>query len=203
MSGKTEQAKGRAKEAAGVLVGDKRLEREGKVDRAAGRVKEKAGEVVDKVKSTFKRRRSGRESRMRAQIVAVAIGVVAMSMVVRAVDAADARPPAVRLAENQDQPAADNSGKNVRDRDDRALTPVDQGGNESDRSITQEIRKAVVADDGLSMNAKNVKIITIDGVVTLRGPVKSADEKAKIASVSAKAAGVKRVDNQLEVEAQR
>ncbi len=50
------------------------------------------------------------------------------------------------------------------------------------------------------MNAKNVKIITQDGVVTLRGPVKSAEEKAMIASVAQKTGGVKRVDNQLEVE---
>ena len=53
------------------------------------------------------------------------------------------------------------------------------------------------------MNAKNVKIITVDGVVTLRGPVKSAAEKAKLASVSKQTAGVKRVDDQLEIEAER
>lgn len=57
MAGKTDQVKGRAKQAAGVLAGDKRLENEGKVDRAAGKVKEKAAEVVDKVKSAIKRRR--------------------------------------------------------------------------------------------------------------------------------------------------
>jgi hyperosmotically inducible periplasmic protein len=97
---------------------------------------------------------------------------------------------------------ADDSARNVRDRDARTLTPIDQGGSEADRSITQQIRQAVVADDDLSTNAKNVKIITVEGVVTLRGPVKSAGEKAKVASVSAKTAGVKRVDNQLEIEAQ-
>ena len=57
MAGKTDQAKGRVKQAAGVLSGDKRLENEGKADRAAGKIKEKAGEVVDKVKSTLKRLR--------------------------------------------------------------------------------------------------------------------------------------------------
>jgi uncharacterized protein YjbJ (UPF0337 family) len=57
MAGKTDQAKGRAKQAAGVLVGDEKLENEGKVDRAAGKIKEKTGEVVDKVKSALKRRR--------------------------------------------------------------------------------------------------------------------------------------------------
>lgn len=52
MGGKTDQAKGRTKEAVGVLVGDKRLEREGKVERAAGDIKEKAKEIADDVKKT-------------------------------------------------------------------------------------------------------------------------------------------------------
>ena len=51
MAGKTDQVKGRAKQAAGVLSGDKDRENEGKVDRAAGKAKEKAGDVIDKVKS--------------------------------------------------------------------------------------------------------------------------------------------------------
>ena len=54
-SGKTDQVKGRVKEAAGVLTGDKKLEREGKLDRAAGNVKEKAGQVVDKLKKALER----------------------------------------------------------------------------------------------------------------------------------------------------
>jgi uncharacterized protein YjbJ (UPF0337 family) len=58
MSGKTDQIKGRTKQAVGVLVGDKRLELEGKVDRAAGKIKQTAEEAVDKVKSTIKRRPS-------------------------------------------------------------------------------------------------------------------------------------------------
>jgi osmotically-inducible protein OsmY len=80
---------------------------------------------------------------------------------------------------------------------------MDQGGSEGDRAITQEIRKAIVDRDGFSIDAKNVKVITRDGVVTLRGPVKTAEEKATIASISSKAAGVKHVDDQLEVEASR
>lgn len=94
---------------------------------------------------------------------------------------------------------ADNTKKNERDRDPAAKTPVDQGGSEADRTMTQDIRKGVVGADGLSMDAKNVKIITEDGVVTLRGPVKSAEEKEKIASIAQGTTGVKRVDNQLEV----
>src|SRR6266508_2271120 len=93
----------------------------------------------------------------------------------------------------------DNSGRNVRDRDDQNKTTGDQSENEADRTITQNIRRAVTADDSLSTNAKNVKIITNDGTVTLRAPVKSEKEKAEIEAKAKQVAGVKRVDNQLEV----
>ena len=95
---------------------------------------------------------------------------------------------------------ADNTARNVRDRDDRTATPMDQGGSEGDRTITAEIRKQITDNDGLSTNAKNVKVITQDGVVTLRGPVKTAQEKTTVAGIARKAAGVKRVDDQIEVE---
>jgi hyperosmotically inducible periplasmic protein len=97
--------------------------------------------------------------------------------------------------------AADNTVKNERDRDTSSLTPGDQGGSEADRTTTQEIRQAVMKSEPLSITAKNIKIITIDGVVTLRGPVKSAAEKAEIAQLAQKASGVKKVDNQLEIAA--
>lgn len=95
---------------------------------------------------------------------------------------------------------ADNTARNARDANGNTLTPMDQGESDADRTITQQIRKAVVNHDQLSTNAKNVKIITVNGVVTLRGPVKSPEEKATIASVAQKTTGVKRVDNQLEIE---
>lgn len=94
---------------------------------------------------------------------------------------------------------ADNTGKNARDRGDDTLTPIDQGGSAADREITAKIRQAIVKDDELSIQAQNVKIITIDGAVTLRGPVKSASEKAAIAAKAQQIAGAKRVDNQLEI----
>jgi hyperosmotically inducible periplasmic protein len=93
----------------------------------------------------------------------------------------------------------DNSGRNVRDRDNQTKTPGDQSENEADRTITQNIRQAITADDSLSTNAKNVKIITNDGTVTLRGPVKSEKEKTDIEAKAKQVAGVKRVDNQIEV----
>jgi osmotically-inducible protein OsmY len=94
---------------------------------------------------------------------------------------------------------ADNTGKNVRDRDDATKTPGDQAENEADRTITQNIRKAIEADDSLSTDAKNVKVITSDGKVTLRGPVKSDKEKADIAAKAKGVSGVKNVDNQIEI----
>jgi hyperosmotically inducible periplasmic protein len=97
------------------------------------------------------------------------------------------------------QTEPDNSGRNVRDRNDQTKTSGDQSENEADRTITQNIRQAVTADDSLSTNAKNVKIVTNDGVVTLRGPVKSEQEKAQIESKAKQIAGVKSVANQLEV----
>jgi osmotically-inducible protein OsmY len=94
---------------------------------------------------------------------------------------------------------ADNSGKNVRDRQGATQTPEDQSNAKADMAITQAIRKAVVADKGLSMNAHNVKIITTNGAVTLRGPVKSVAEKNSIAEKAKQTAGVRSVDNQLEI----
>lgn len=96
---------------------------------------------------------------------------------------------------------ADNTKKNERDRDTSTLTPGDQGESEVDRTITQWIRQGVVKDDTLSMTAKNVKIITVNSVVTLRGPVKSEKEKADIGALAQRAPGVKQVDNQLEIAA--
>jgi len=78
-------------------------------------------------------------------------------------------------------------------------TPMDQSENEVDREITQNIRQRIIADSSLSMTAKNIKIITTDGVVTLRGPVASTQEKDTIARKINEIKGIVRVDNQLEV----
>jgi hyperosmotically inducible periplasmic protein len=114
--------------------------------------------------------------------------------------AAGLAPWGIRLVSSEAAPDADNTGRNVRDRDESARTPTDQGGSEADRNITAHIRKEIVANDNLSTNAHNVKIITTDGVVTLRGPVKTTQEKAAVAAAAQRAPGVKRVDNQLEIE---
>ena len=68
-----------------------------------------------------------------------------------------------------------------------------------DVGITQRIRQAVVEDSTLTMGEKDVKISSIGGVVTLRGPVDSDASKAKIATIAQNTSGVKQVDNQLEI----
>jgi hyperosmotically inducible periplasmic protein len=96
---------------------------------------------------------------------------------------------------------ADNTARNERDRSEAAKTPPDQGENAADLEISANIRKAIVADDTLSTNAHNVKIITSAGVVTLRGPVKSAQEKTAVETKAKQVAGVNRIESLLEVEA--
>jgi len=96
--------------------------------------------------------------------------------------------------------AADNTGQNVRDRNNRTLTPLDQGNSQADLNTTAQIRKEIIADEGMSLNAKNVKIITMDGHVTLRGPVNSAEEKRLIGEIADRIAQVGNVDNQLDVQ---
>jgi hypothetical protein len=100
----------------------------------------------------------------------------------------------------KDAPVApDNTKINQRDTKAAAPTPMDQGESRSDLDITQRIRQAVVADRSLSFTAKNVKIITRDGKVVLRGPVNSAAERASIEAAAFKVAGSGNVDNQIEV----
>jgi hyperosmotically inducible protein len=103
----------------------------------------------------------------------------------------------------QDTPAADNTSKNQRDRSGETRTSGDQSNSSEDVKITATIRRAIVKDHSLSATAKNVKIITADGTVTLRGPVKNEAEKTKIAELAQSAAGNAKIDNQLEVKASK
>jgi hyperosmotically inducible protein len=96
--------------------------------------------------------------------------------------------------------APDNTKINKRDTKSSALTPTDQNENENDLKITQHVRQAVMADKSLSFTAKNVKIITQNGKVTLRGPVNTPEERTAIEAAAQKVAGASMVDNQLEVK---
>ena len=96
---------------------------------------------------------------------------------------------------------ADNTARNARDRSGGTLTPGDQGGSDSDREITRKIRRALTTNDQFSTLAQNIKVITANGKVTLRGPVKTPQEQQAILSTVESIAGAGAVDNQLEVKA--
>jgi hypothetical protein len=94
----------------------------------------------------------------------------------------------------------DNTGINKRDRNDEALTSGDQGDSAQDRELTRKIRRAITQNDQLSITAKNVKIITTSGKVTLRGPVNSQAERDLIAAAAQQFVSAGTLDNQLEVK---
>ena len=93
----------------------------------------------------------------------------------------------------------DNTNINKRDRNEGTLTPLDQSNTDADTRITQAIRKSIVKND-FSMDAKNIKIITQNGEVTLRGPVNDRVEAEKIAALAKAVPGIKALNNQLEVK---
>ena len=108
----------------------------------------------------------------------------------------------VTMAQDSPPAAPDNSAVNARDRAPGAMTAGQQSNAKSDVEITREIRRAVVKDHSLSMLAHNVKIVSANGNVTLRGPVKTEEEKTAIASKAQAIAGAGKVNDQLEVKGQ-
>lgn len=106
----------------------------------------------------------------------------------------------ITMAQDARPVAPDNSAVNVRDRAPDAMTAGEQSSAKSDVELTREIRRAVVKDDSLSMLAHNVKIVAANGAVTLRGPVKTEQEKVAIESKAQAIAGPNKVDDQLEVK---
>jgi hyperosmotically inducible protein len=95
------------------------------------------------------------------------------------------------------QPAADNTFFNKRDSSPKELTADQQGQTKEDREITQKIRRAIVNDKSLSGIAHNVKIITVDGAVTLKGPVASEEEKKNIEEKAAQIAGKDKIKSEI------
>jgi len=110
-----------------------------------------------------------------------------------------ANEPAATEKPMVDDGDASNTGINKRDRDDQTLTPMDQMNNPSALKITQEIRQALMKGE-FSMDAKNIKVITRNGTVTLRGPVETAAELEKIDALVKAMPGIKSIDNQLQVK---
>ena len=104
------------------------------------------------------------------------------------------------LAAGQDpQSAPDNTKANKRDRDKGAPTADQQKMNSTDRDLAKRIRSAIMSDKSLSTYAHNVKIVAQDGKVTLKGPVRSEEEKNAIETKATEIAGAGNVMNQLEV----
>jgi osmotically-inducible protein OsmY len=96
--------------------------------------------------------------------------------------------------------AADNTRINTRDRNANEPTADNQRNNVSDRDITKQIRQALAKDNSLSTYAHNVKVVTQNGQVTLKGPVRSEDEKRAVEAKATAIAGNDKVTNNLDVK---
>lgn len=99
------------------------------------------------------------------------------------------------------QAPADNTKVNQRDRNQNEPTADQQKNNQPDRELARQIRRALVNDKSLSMNAHNVKVIVQGGMVTLKGPVNSAEEKQAVEAKAAEVAGADKVSSEIQVAA--
>jgi osmotically-inducible protein OsmY len=109
-----------------------------------------------------------------------------------------------RAQEPTSQPTApDNTKVNERDRSQNEPTADQQKDNRSDRDITQQIRQSIMKDKSLSTYAHNIKIVTKDGQVTLKGPVRSEDEKKAIEAKAAEVARDGKVTSELNIKPQQ
>lgn len=100
----------------------------------------------------------------------------------------------------QTPPAADNSKINQQEDNKTGSTAERQKENSADRELARQIRRAIVKDKALSTYAHNVKVISRDGMVTLKGPVRSEEDKQSIEAKAKEVAGQDKVDDQLEVQ---
>jgi osmotically-inducible protein OsmY len=103
----------------------------------------------------------------------------------------------------QGSPAPDNTKVNQKDRSQNEPTADQQKDNRSDRDITQQIRQSIMKDKSLSMYAHNIKVVTQDGHVTLKGPVRSEDEKKALEAKAVQVAGDGKVTSELDIEPQQ
>jgi hyperosmotically inducible periplasmic protein len=102
-------------------------------------------------------------------------------------------------AASSERRPADNTAHNERDEDGDKLTPFDQSNDPEDIEITRFIREELVEDEAFGTNAQNIKVITVDGRVTLRGVVESDEEHQRIVAIATEAAGADHVVDELEV----
>jgi hyperosmotically inducible protein len=97
------------------------------------------------------------------------------------------------------QTPADNTKVNKRDRKPGEATADQQKENTNDREIARRIRGALMDDKGLSTYAHNVKVIAQDGHVTLKGPVRTEEERQRVEAKATEVAGAGRVTNQISI----
>jgi hyperosmotically inducible periplasmic protein len=119
--------------------------------------------------------------------------LLGVGVLVRAQDATSQQAP----------PASDNTKTNQRDRSASEPTADQQKENPSDRDITQQIRQSIMKDKSLSTYAHNIKIVTQNGQVTLKGPVRSEDEKRAVETKAAEVAGQDKVSSELNIKPQQ
>jgi len=149
--------------------------------------------------------------RSRPLLLAVLLGASVAAFAANPPATGSSQPPDQRATANTpvagnttaDSPTADpdNTGVNKRDAQNNARpTADDQSNKQPDLRTEADVRKAIVDDKSLSLQAHNIKVLTSGGVVTLRGPVKSADEKKRIEQLAKNVHGVNSVKNELEPE---
>jgi osmotically-inducible protein OsmY len=117
--------------------------------------------------------------------IAIGVGVAALSFGGNSV---------LTQARSRQQP--DNTAANKQ----QATTADQQKETPADRELAQKIRKSIVDDKSLSTYGHNVKVIVRNGIVSLKGPVKSEDEKKSIGAKAAEVAGADKVQNELTVK---
>jgi hyperosmotically inducible periplasmic protein len=123
------------------------------------------------------------------------IQVCLMGVLVASLSLMVARPGAA-----QQSPAPDNTKANTGDQNDNAVTADQQKENSADRQMVRQIRQAIIKDKSLSTYAHNIKVIVQNGAVTLKGPVRSDEEKSALEVKATQVAGEGKVTNELEVE---
>ena len=132
-----------------------------------------------------------------AKRVAVSVLIVMAFMVTGAMTRSQAQ------TTEQQATSPDNTKMNAQDRDKASPTADQQKDNRSDREITQQIRQSLVKDKSLSTYGHNVKVITQNGQVTLKGPVRSEDEKKAIEAKATEVAGENKVTSELNIKSQQ
>jgi hyperosmotically inducible protein len=132
---------------------------------------------------------------MKIHFLATFFAVCAMALAAGSVDAQSSSAPDSATTAT----APDNSRSNKVDPSDRAATADTQNNNRSDVQIARQIRQGVIADKKLSTYGHNVKIVSVNGTVTLNGVVHTADEKVGIAQIAAQVVGDDHIVNNIKI----